>query len=237
MNYKRIYDDLILSAKERCLLPEIQFETHHIIPVSMGGSNKKDNLVDLTPREHLIAHMLLWKIYRNASMSSALWFMSHSHGIRINSRIYEILRNDVSERMKNRIVTQETRDRMSKAFTGRVFTKEHRDNIGKSSRGRKNPMKGKSYNLTEEERKIWSNRRKGKGLGNAGWPGERSDEYKEKISAAGMGHAPYNFKKVSINGTEYQSAAEASRILNLTYNTIIYRIKNKNKKYNEYFYL
>jgi len=38
-------------------------ERHHIIPRCMGGSDEVDNLVDLTPEEHFVAHQLLVKIY------------------------------------------------------------------------------------------------------------------------------------------------------------------------------
>jgi len=34
-------------------------ERHHILPRSMGGTNDPANLVDLTLREHLVAHLLL----------------------------------------------------------------------------------------------------------------------------------------------------------------------------------
>lgn len=40
-----------------------QFEKHHIIPKSLGGSNLKDNIVKLTPKEHYIAHLLLTKMF------------------------------------------------------------------------------------------------------------------------------------------------------------------------------
>lgn len=38
-------------------------ETHHIIMRSLGGSNDKSNLVNLTLREHYFMHELLVKVY------------------------------------------------------------------------------------------------------------------------------------------------------------------------------
>jgi hypothetical protein len=38
-------------------------ETHHIIMHSIGGSNNKLNLVNLTLREHYVMHELLVKVY------------------------------------------------------------------------------------------------------------------------------------------------------------------------------
>jgi hypothetical protein len=37
-------------------------EKHHIIPKSLGGSNKKENLVNLTAREHFVCHRLLMRL-------------------------------------------------------------------------------------------------------------------------------------------------------------------------------
>jgi len=61
MNYSKIYHLLIEKAKLR----EINgyYEKHHIIPRCLGGTNEKENLVNLTPEEHYLAHQLLVKIY------------------------------------------------------------------------------------------------------------------------------------------------------------------------------
>lgn len=65
MNYKLIYDNLI----EKCIhrdpldIGDTYSELHHIIPVCMGGSNESSNLVRLTAREHILAHILLAKSY------------------------------------------------------------------------------------------------------------------------------------------------------------------------------
>lgn len=40
---------------------------HHIIPKHMGGTDDDYNLTYLNVREHIIAHYLLWKIYKNAN--------------------------------------------------------------------------------------------------------------------------------------------------------------------------
>ena len=60
--YTNIYYSIIEKAKTRIKEPNAYYENHHIIPVSFGGSNKKDNLVSLTAREHFICHYLLTKI-------------------------------------------------------------------------------------------------------------------------------------------------------------------------------
>jgi hypothetical protein len=77
MNYKLHYESLInkYGLKNK---PEYYSERHHIVPKSMGGTNEDYNLVYLTPRQHFIAHWLLWKIHRNQSMGHAFWMMSSS---------------------------------------------------------------------------------------------------------------------------------------------------------------
>ena len=109
MNYQRIYASIVLRAQcedaERRLNKKINgayYEVHHIIPKSLGGTDKKSNLAVLTAKEHFICHWLLVKIYPDGSDSQskmliAFWRMRSSsesqRGNRyINARAYELLR-------------------------------------------------------------------------------------------------------------------------------------------------
>lgn len=67
MNYKRIYDNIIKYRLETPFTSGY-YEKHHIVPHSLGGSDKKDNLVKLSAREHYICHLLLTKIYDEGSV-------------------------------------------------------------------------------------------------------------------------------------------------------------------------
>lgn len=58
--YTKIYYQIVKKAKERTTINYT--EKHHIIPCSLTGSNKKDNIVALTAREHFICHWLLTKM-------------------------------------------------------------------------------------------------------------------------------------------------------------------------------
>ena len=49
------------------------YEKHHIVPRSMGGSNKKSNLVDLTAREHYVCHRLLTKMVQDPEIMRKAW--------------------------------------------------------------------------------------------------------------------------------------------------------------------
>jgi hypothetical protein len=57
LNYAKIYEILISRARTRVLFGQI--EMHHIIPRSEGGSNKKENKIELSPKEHHLCHLLL----------------------------------------------------------------------------------------------------------------------------------------------------------------------------------
>ncbi len=57
--YKVWHDNIIKKAFNRKLSG--YSEKHHILPRSLGGSDNKDNLVELTAKEHFIVHMLLCK--------------------------------------------------------------------------------------------------------------------------------------------------------------------------------
>jgi len=61
MNYSNHYNLLIERAKIRTLTS--YKEAHHIFPKCLGGTDEPSNLVNLTYREHYIAHLLLAKIY------------------------------------------------------------------------------------------------------------------------------------------------------------------------------
>lgn len=79
MNYSRIYENLIFSAKNR-KKPKCYCEKHHIVPKSMGGDDSKENLAILTAREHFLAHWLLKKIYNNKEMIYAFHAMTKPVG-------------------------------------------------------------------------------------------------------------------------------------------------------------
>lgn len=131
MNYHKIYNQLINKRKINILDKKICYcEKHHIIPKSLGGSNDSSNLVNLTAREHFIAHWLLFRIYKNSSMAYALKSMKSSNKNNaqyknkyINSRAYNEARkfcsNLFSEKTKGRKETIETRNKKSIALKGR----------------------------------------------------------------------------------------------------------------------
>jgi hypothetical protein len=149
MNYEKLYQQLIGRAITRTLTG--YKERHHIVPKCMGGDNSKLNLVDLTAREHFIAHKLLCEIYPNhKGIQLAFWAMivykskKNQRTYKVSSREYESIRLSVidiiRETQKNRVRTPhstETKQKISSALTGKIKTKQHVDNLSKSLKGRK----------------------------------------------------------------------------------------------------
>lgn len=115
--YKTRYDkfiDAIKSLGDRSF--ECYTERHHIIPRCLKGSDSRANLIKLTPREHFLAHWLLWKAYPNyLPLASAFLQMNNKNPKlrykefqgRITSRTYQKLRT-------------ETYDNLSKLHTDKV---------------------------------------------------------------------------------------------------------------------
>lgn len=118
MNYQKIYDSLIQKRIDHPLYKNNCYcEKHHIIPKSLGGTNDYTNLINLTAREHYIAHLLLWKKYKQMNnknseikMLCALIRLSTGNSefknnckIKFESRLYEQIKAQFSQAQKNRL--------------------------------------------------------------------------------------------------------------------------------------
>lgn len=111
--YSKTYFAITSNAKKR--ITEGYTELHHIIPQSMGGSNDKENLVELTAREHFICHWLLIKMTEGEDRSKMLYALNgmkaenryqQRYHTQITARVYEKYRiehaENHSKRMKGR---------------------------------------------------------------------------------------------------------------------------------------
>lgn len=149
MNYQKIYDQIIDRAKERKL--EGYKEKHHIIPKCMGGGNERENLVELTAREHFICHWLLHRIYPDVSaLSFAFKMMAtvttpHQHRYTPSSRT-------VQEAKKAGARAS------SEILKGVKKSEEHKERSGSGNRGKKR---------TEEVKAVLSRLKLGKPSGAA----------------------------------------------------------------------
>jgi hypothetical protein len=146
MDYKKIYTQIIERAKNRQL--KNYKEKHHILPKCLGGLDVKENLVELTAREHFLCHMLLCEIYpKEYKLKHALFLMAigkqkvKEKTYVINSRTYERLKNEYSKMLLGKKHTQETINKKSKSMLD-VWNKKTKQETSKIGQ------------------KIWETRRK-----------------------------------------------------------------------------
>ena len=59
-----MYYKFIEKCKTRSIPTNVYTEVHHILPKHVGGGNSDDNLIRLTYRQHILAHLLLYRKYR-----------------------------------------------------------------------------------------------------------------------------------------------------------------------------
>ena len=121
MNYEKIYNQIIECAQNRKL--EGYKEKHHIIPKCLGGLNEKENLVELTAKEHFLCHKLLCEIHpSNPKLMWALWLMAIGkqkskviEPYKVGSREYERLKMIFIKQSKLKKITDVHKKQVSKA--------------------------------------------------------------------------------------------------------------------------
>lgn len=182
-------------------------ERHHIIPVAFcKGDLKylktdKTNLINLTFREHYIAHLLLSKaLPKSESMAHAFWIMTCRAKVQ-NSRQFDRLRNRVSTRMSETLSAlwqnPDFRKQMSEA---------HSISVKKMWENPEIREKFMAYRQTETfhknmKEKVWSDKEKMKKFQSAA----RTPEALEKQRKA--------FTRVAQSEEFRQAQSERSKLL------------------------
>ena len=169
--YTRWYFKLIDNAKTRGII-DGYIERHHIIPKCLGGSNKKDNIVKLTAREHFVAHLLLTKMTDHNGIRFALVsFMAinnsgqkHNRYLVRTSRLYEYVKlcNKEASIVRNKNRTY----KLGYKIIHNPITREQKrvdtlDNIPEgwvigSGKGRYSANKGKIYCYNPNTKEVKS---------------------------------------------------------------------------------
>ncbi len=200
MNWQLIHDQIIERAKTRCL--EGYYESHHIIPKCLGGTDSSDNLVSLTAKEHFIIHKILCILFPNENgLSYAAFMMANTKGknrhYHISSSEYQRLKENyskaLSKNMKGKTPwnkgiprTPETKKKMSESLKGRAPSFKGKKHSAESIEKMRNANTGNNYRLgtthsDETKRKI-SEKAKGRPSPRKGKT--LSDETKLKLSIA-----------------------------------------------------
>lgn len=74
----------------------------------MGGTNKSNNLITLTPREHYFAHLILAKAYpNNTKLKNALSAMAFGGKRRLNSNQYQLIKTIIIKKIPQKLILEE----------------------------------------------------------------------------------------------------------------------------------
>jgi hypothetical protein len=118
MDYNKIYYSIIDRAKHRTMNDKEYYEKHHIVPKCMDGTDDDDNLVNLTAREHFVAHQLLCRIHpNNHKLVLAVMMMcvdNINRNKRNNNKLYEWIRRKFVDNHPSK--TEEGREKIRKGL-------------------------------------------------------------------------------------------------------------------------
>ncbi len=137
MNYLGIYNSLIERARFRQL--KCYVEKHHVKPLCMGGDDSPENLVELTPEEHYVAHQLLVKLYPDNDLLAYAASMMTSN--RPSNKLYGWVKRRMAEAVR-------------RSRTGKKFSAEVRQKLSDLQRGKK---RGKYKPKTEAQLQAIAN--------------------------------------------------------------------------------
>lgn len=151
--YTKWYYNIIEKAKQkqRCKRSTIYYESHHIIPKCMGGTNQ----VLLTGKEHFICHLLLCKMVKGSNkhkMINALvkmTFNKSSNQQRYTSTSYALVRKLIAEKnsemFKGVPKSELTRQKMKQSNGRYIRTKEWRQACSQRQKGKVGTFTGKKF--------------------------------------------------------------------------------------------
>ena len=188
--YNTWYNNITENARTRTLSGYT--ERHHIIPKSLGGDDSKENLVNLTAREHFICHWLLTKMHTGESRAKMVYALNgmkrngqytQRYETKITSKVYENLKKEFS------LVHSATMKGRPAHNKGVPATDKQKEKNRKSALGKKmsaesiakGVAKRTGQKRTEEQKENISKSLKGKPKG------PMSEEQKLAISNGSLG--------------------------------------------------
>jgi hypothetical protein len=129
--YTKWYYNIIDNRKNNQPNQHVYQEKHHIIPKSLGGSNKNENIVSITAKEHFICHMLLVRMTTGRNrmrMSYALRMMmvvenQNQNRHKIGAALYNQLKREIHENIKPYVSGKDN------GFYGKKHSKEAKEKM------------------------------------------------------------------------------------------------------------
>jgi len=210
--YTKWYKQIINRAKGRVLEPP--FERHHIKPRSLGGTDDRENIAFITPREHFICHWLLIKMTtgeEHYKMLNALRMMRAENSgqkryqTKITSRVYESIKLEYAKLQSEKVRgannpmygdkffrSEEGKQRQREAILGEnngAKQEEARQKITDSKLGKKRAP------FTEEWRAKMAEKKKGENNPRFGAEVLESTRNKMRAKATGRKQSPETIAK------------------------------------------
>jgi hypothetical protein len=194
--YEKWYKNITDFAKHR--ITEDYTEKHHILPKSLGGSDKITNLVYLTAREHFICHWLLTKIYPEGEehwkMINAFRMMraenpkQKRYSTNITARVYSNLKEEYSKLQSQRYIGEKNPMYGDKFYRSEEGYRRHKEAISGDKNASKRPETKKKIAETKigKKRESFSeewlnNLSKNHKSKQPGFDGSISEETRKKI--------------------------------------------------------
>jgi hypothetical protein len=218
--YSKWYFSIINNAKSRISI-DGYIEKHHIIPKSLGGNNKKENIIALTAREHFICHSdrMTYGCNRQKMAFASNMMLCGSERYIPCSRIYKIVKDEFSKHISKihtgKVQTEESNIKRSIAQKGipkGPQTEDHKRNNRLSKKGKPSGRKGISLSTkgkTYEEIYGPETSKKLIEIRSKAWPGRKGFQKSGKDNP--------NARSIIVNGINYGSMKDACKSLNITY--------------------
>lgn len=208
------YFTIITNATTQCRTKggDVYYESHHIIPKSMGGNNTKHNLALLTAQEHFRCHQLLVDMVTGPHQHKMYraWFRMvhgnrHQRTVPVDAEEYEKIRRQISQHMSQKFkgitIPDERKQRISNSKQG-TMTDSHRQAISDAHKGKTPWNKGHRGMISEETRQKIRESKLGKTRPSP------SEETRQKMAESHRGKVPWN---AGITGYSRKSPSEETK--------------------------
>lgn len=157
INYCQRYNlENNVTKKTKVNVNGVYMEGHHICPTGEFPEYKSFiknpfNRIYLTPRQHFIAHYLLWKVYGRSQtvafhkMACIPWQKNREEYKRISSKAYHTLKTQYGARQTENLQTPEINAKRSASLKEYYkLNDHHRKGVEPANKGKPSPLRGRT---------------------------------------------------------------------------------------------